>query len=620
MCNQYHHGSILEKCEVVELSRTGNGSIFDSAQGGETMDMIVRSQMQKCPGGFLAVCCLLFVLIGGGRAWAETPNLGPLLVHVISPLSGNKILPHTNPLPGERTTTIVMQACPGEYEPASFVIRPETADMQDVTLTVDDLVSGSTVIASSNVDMKLVKVWYQAGGAGETHRIKRGTPPVMVQELLVNDDGLVVVDTLAKKNFLKVTVKGNRQLVDISDAQAQKGQVIKSVNEFDVRDAASLQPISRIERNKAQQYWLTVKVPDNAVPGDYVGNIHIWASSSAIGHVVLKLTVLPFKLKDPALTYSLYYHGQLVSGEGTISSKFKSEAQLKAELQDMFDHGVKNPTVYQEPGNRELLAKVLSIRRQIGMDGQPLFYLGIKTEDVYNQNAKAKYVEAAKSLMTLASENGVSGLFVYGIDEAEESLLEKQKGIWTALRKEGVKVFVAGWRPGHWNLVNEFLDVYVDGQLPNRAVAESFRAHGNKVFAYNTPQVGIENPLVYRRNYGLRLWQAGYDGAMDYAYQHGFGFIWNDFDHDEFRDHNFTYPTSTGVISTIAWEGFREGVDDVRYINVLEALVDKGKLSDDLKRRDMANDASRFLSLLKDYTGDLDSMRRQLVQYSVQLQ
>jgi len=110
------------------------------------MDVIVRSQIQKCPAGVLTVCCLLFVLIGGGPTWAETPNLGPLLVHVISPLSGNKILPHTNPLPGERTTTIAMQACAGEYEPASFVIRPETADMQDVMLTVDDLVSGSSVI------------------------------------------------------------------------------------------------------------------------------------------------------------------------------------------------------------------------------------------------------------------------------------------------------------------------------------------------------------------------------------------------------------------------------------------------------------------------------------------
>lgn len=596
--------------------------MFDSASKSHevTMGAMACSFRYGVYVFVVTVGCIFFGWIGRGTTWAETPNLGPFLVQVVNPLSGIKILPHTDPLPGERSTTIMMQACPGEYEPASFVIRPLTADVQDVMPVAGDLVSDRSVIAGNNVDIKLVKVWYQAGGAGETHRIKRGVTPVMIPELLINDDDLVVVDTRTKKNFLRASINGHSQLVDISQAEAQKGQVVKPVSEFDVRDGSSLQPIKLIERNKAQQYWITVRVPDNALPGEYAGSIQIKSGGRNIGTMILNLKVLPFNLKDPTLTYSLYYHAHLVSGVGTISSKFKSEAQLRAELQDMFNHGVKNPTVYQDPGNKELLAKVLTIRRQVGMGGQPLFYLGIKTEDVNNQHAKARYVEAAKRLMAVANENGVSGLYVYGIDEAEEGLLEKQKTIWGALRQEGVKIFVAGWRPGHWNLVKESLDVYVDGQPPDRTVADSFRGHGNKVFAYNTPQVGIENPLVYRRNYGLRLWQAGYDGAMDYAYQHGFGFVWNDFDHDEFRDHNFTYPTSTGVISTIAWEGFREGVDDVRYINVLEALINKESLSGDQKKRETANDAARFLSVLKDYTGDLDSMRRQLVQYSVQLQ
>lgn len=583
------------------------------------MNMTGRFTMKKRHAVGLAVWSVLFVLIGGGSTWAETPNLGSLLVHVVSPLRGEKVLPHTDPLPGERSTTITMQACPGEYEPASFVVRPLNGDMQDMMLMVGDLVNEHAVIARSNIDVKFVKVWYQAGGAGETHRMKRGTSPVLVQELLINDDGLIVVDTHAKKNFLRVRVNGSPQLVDISDSHAQAGQVIKPITEFDVTDAPSLQPIKRIEKDKAQQYWVTVRVPENASSGEYIGSIQIKSGDITVGTIALKLNVLPFKLKAPTLTYSLYYHAQLVPGEGTISSKFKSETQLKAELQDMFDHGVRNPTVYQDLSDKALLAKVLTIRRQVGMGGQPLFYLGIKTEDVESKGAKAKYVEVAKNLVALASENSVNGLFVYGIDEAPEGLLEKQKPIWEALHHEGVKIFVAGWRPGHWTRLKEALDVYVDGQPPNRTVSESFRAHGNKVFAYNTPQVGIENPLVYRRNYGLRLWQAGYDGAMDYAYQHGFGFVWNDFDHEEFRDHNFTYPTSTGVIDTIAWEGFREGVDDVRYINVLESLIESERLSADARKRELATEAARYLSLLRDYSGDLDSMRRQLVQYTIQL-
>ena len=56
---------------------------------------------------------------------------------------------------------------------------------------------------------------------------------------------------------------------------------------------------------------------------------------------------------------------------------------------------------------------------------------------------------------------------------------------------------------------------------------------------------------------------------MNYAYQHAFGHIWNDFDSTKFRDHVFAYPTTDGVIDTIQWEGFREAVDDIRYLTIL---------------------------------------------------
>ena len=45
------------------------------------------------------------------------------------------------------------------------------------------------------------------------------------------------------------------------------------------------------------------------------------------------------------------------------------------------------------------------------------------------------------------------------------------------------------------------------------------------------PQSDREEPETFRRHYGVRLWQAGYDVEMTYAYQHGFGHAWNDFDY-----------------------------------------------------------------------------------------
>jgi hypothetical protein len=57
---------------------------------------------------------------------------------------------------------------------------------------------------------------------------------------------------------------------------------------------------------------------------------------------------------------------------------------------------------------------------------------------------------------------------------------------------------------------------------------------------------------------------------MNWAYQWGFGnTIWNDCDSGGVRDHVFAYPTSDGIIDTVQWEGFREGVDDTRYVATL---------------------------------------------------
>ena len=77
------------------------------------------------------------------------------------------------------------------------------------------------------------------------------------------------------------------------------------------------------------------------------------------------------------------------------------------------------------------------------------------------------------------------------------------------------------------------------------------------------------------------LWQAGYNVVMDYAYQHSFGHIWNDFDHEGHQDHVFAYPALDSVIDTLAWEGFREAADDARrYIPAVQRTIDKARAAE----------------------------------------
>jgi len=107
---------------------------------------------------------------------------------------------------------------------------------------------------------------------------------------------------------------------------------------------------------------------------------------------------------------------------------------------------------------------------------------------------------------------------------------------------------------------------------------------------------------------------------MTYAYQHAMGSIWNDFDHEIYRDLVFAYPTENGVIDTIAWEGFREAVDDVRYITTLEIQLVRENAKQK-KRTELVIEIDNFIQKLKssDQIVDPDATRQQIIHYILRL-
>ncbi len=82
-----------------------------------------------------------------------------------------------------------------------------------------------------------------------SHRKKSLAP-----ELLLKDDSLVKVDYTNKVNYLKVTINGVQQYIDISNPSG----TFPSNAQF--QDAQTLQPFS-LAANENKQVWLTVHVP-----------------------------------------------------------------------------------------------------------------------------------------------------------------------------------------------------------------------------------------------------------------------------------------------------------------------------------------------------------------------
>jgi hypothetical protein len=484
------------------------------------------------------------------------------------------VLPVNYNVPAAPGNNISITACQDQFETGSFIITAQK-DLSGIAINVPDLsdAQGNTIPADA-IDVRLVKVWYQAGDGTIINTGKR----VLTPELLLKDDSLVKVDYVNKINYLKVSINGVQQFIDISNP---KGTFPGNA---EIYDTPSLQPFS-LATNENKQIWLTVHVPDTTPSGDYFGDITITTPSEAPVMMNVKVTVLPFDLEPASVTYAIYYRGKIPpSPTQGINSEWKTPQQYALELQNMKEHGIAYPTLHQTYDYNGKIQTVLSLRQQIGFPTDRLFIMdGLYPGTSSNQADLDKLVREMKEWKGTLSPYEYQNIYLYGLDEGEDAELLSERTAWQTVHNNGAKIFVSvSNNENAVNIVGDLLNVAVFAYDLNPAQAAKWHSYGQEIFSYANPEAGVENPEMYRKNYGVALWNAGYDGEMIYAYQHGFGqSIWNDFDdpgHMEdsglvkYRDHVFAYPTSNGVIDTIEWEGFREGVDDTRYLASLMKL------------------------------------------------
>ena len=234
-----------------------------------------------------------------------------------------------------------------------------------------------------------------------------------------------------------------------------------------------------------------------------------------------------------------------------------------------------------------------------------------------------------KETLNLYRSYGYTDVYFMGDDEANGHRLVNQLPKWKATRESGGKVWASGAQEagseetyGHadsyFRTVGHVLDVFNNGRRPTREQAALWHSRGHKILSYSNPHVGQDDPEIYRRNYGLLLWTNDYDGIGIYAYQHHTGNSYNDFDGTT-RELNLAYPTIGGVIDTVVWEGYREGIDDVRYITTLTEAIEIAKRSTDDNLKTIAVDAERYLETLEVEKRNLDTVRLEAIDYLLKL-
>ena len=134
---------------------------------------------------------------------------------------------------------------------------------------------------------------------------------------------------------------------------------------------------------------------------------------------------------------------------------------------------------------------------------------------------------------------------------------------------------------------------------------------------YATQHVGVENPAYIRRQYGMGAYRAGFSIHYNYAH-HLNGY--NDIRGNTYKSMNFVYGDGDGVIDTIAWEAFREGIDDIRYATLLQQLARPLVDSKDLQKKYAARKALQFLADLDSESFDLTTARLEIIRHILTLQ
>jgi hypothetical protein len=202
------------------------------------------------------------------------------------------------------------------------------------------------------------------------------------------------------------------------------------------------------------------------------------------------------------------------------------------------------------------------------------------------------------------------------VDEASAEKVAEQKPLWDAIHEEGGKILTSDCSVKRFGaeVDGKVLDLLTMCYDSSPELAAKRHATGGLIYSYGNPQGGVENPLIYRRNYGIRLWKHNYDGFATYCYFEAFGHPWDDFDSVDYRDHNLVYPTTDGVIGTVAWEGYREAVDDIRYASTLALAIRENP------GHPQAAAAKAFLDAVTGEEADLDALRKEIIGWILKLQ
>ena len=547
--------------------------------------------------------------------------------YVVDPMSETQYLPYVVPDDGVKGGAVKIVAAKGEYEPGSFVVRAD-ADLGKVSLEVGDFKSeNGDVFPKDKLDLKTVKVWYQAGNAWFSYFADKGSK--LCPELLLNDEDLIRVDEAKKANYARLTEKDGRvHEVWLNNPEAFQTRVEGMRIDGGVPGGAFC-PMKEnfkdapkhcgatLEKNRSKQFFLTAHVTKDQPAGLYRGEIKGKSKSekgkSAEFSIPVALRVMDFELPQPMcwddvnkpyLTFFCDYTSLAMICKQNGNDAALAEKQLIAICRDFAAHGQDIPSfrgALERPDIVNAGGQRYDIRMMSG---------GMQLADPCVMRAAAR-VERRRADRRFGE--GSRPYLGYG-DEYGLWLLKKIRPMVEIYEQLGFKLIVnsaSGYSAGAATSDLFWPPVKPDADSATYAAKFNAVTGGDGYFGwYASQHVGVENPAFCRRQYGFGPYRAGLSCNFNYAH-HIDGY--NDSVSDLYRPMQFVYGSGSGCIDTIQWEGFREGLDDIRYATLLKRLALPHLNDVDTKSRYTARLALQLLVDADRDDFDLTTLRLEMI-------
>jgi len=566
--------------------------------------------------------------------------------YTVNPMSNIRRTAFTYPEDGVLGGSLNVIAAKGEFEPASFELySPE--NLKGVSVSVSPLTDGVNSLPADCADVSVVKVWVQAGCAWYSY-FADPNGRVLVPELLVHDENLIRTDTKKYENYVRDSAKNGDEYVWISSPTDFHVEIWG--HRENIRDAEKLVPFELVS-GEMKQLWITVHVPENAAAGLYKGTVTVsLPDGKTAARIPLSVRVLPFRLPAPKTNYDLtrdFYTSSYCNNNLHRYVKMNggnpelAEKRLRAEYEGYRDHNLMNVqaagVLPEETRSRwneyhtyfrgdalKLYKRQLELFRDAGLDTKTLFDPILATAN-YSKLPEdpAEAEEALKS--RIADWKGIveetlplvyqvfgkdSTLYCFGYDEPDMPSLRRQRPAWKYLHEKGLKIYSTGQRPHllHAGFNEDFVNI---GGQYDTETARIWHAMGVRVQTYAKPHTGPENPDFSRRNHGFDLYLQDFDGTNNYMVC---GNDWGDFTWaaSNYRAFNFVYPASDRFVTTLQFEGFREGIDDVKYATLLRMTAENAIRNGNVDEQYQGKAALQWLIQVDSKSCSLNTLRLEM--------